>query len=85
MVMNAQLAQATTQKEGELVVGNDEDDAPEIVRSYFSSHVSRAWLKANEDWIGYFATEFYEALIVEIDKNPVPTELPELERIKSCL
>ena len=83
MIMNAQLAQATMQKEGGLVVGNVEDDAPEIVRSYFSSHVSRAWLKANEDWIEYIAPEFYAALIVEIEKNPVPTELPELERIKS--
>jgi hypothetical protein len=85
MVMNAQLAQATMEKEGGLVVGNVEDDAPEIVRSYFSSHVSRAWLKANGDWIEYFSPEFYEALIVEIEKNPVPTELPELERIKSHL
>jgi hypothetical protein len=70
------------QKEGGLVVGNVEDDAPDIVRSYFSSHISRAWLQANEDWIEYFAPEFYAALIVEIEKNPVPTELPELERIK---
>ena len=42
-------------------------------------------MKANKDWIEYFSPEFYEALIEEIDRNPVPTELPELERIKSQL
>ena len=73
------------QKEGELVVGSVVDDAPGIARTYFSSHVSRAWLKANQDWIEYFAPEFYEALIVEFEKNPVSIALPDLENIKSHL
>lgn len=85
MVINAQLTQATMQKEGGLVVGSIEDDAPSIARSYFSSEVSRAWLKANEDWIAYFAPEFYQALIEEIDRNPVSDEIPELKNIRSGL
>jgi len=85
MVINAQLTQATMQKEEGLVVANVVDDAPGIARSYFSSEVSRAWLKANKDWIGFFSPEFYQALIDEIDGSPVADEVPELERIKSNL
>ena len=82
LVINAQMTQAVMQKEGALVVGNVVDDAPGIARSYFSSEVSRAWLKANEDWIAFFSPEFYQALIDEIDSSPVADEVPELERIK---
>ena len=77
--MNAQLAQATMQVEGGLVVGEVESEAPEFARSYFSSKASRSWLRANEGWITSYGSRFYSALIDEIEKNPVATKMPQLE------
>jgi hypothetical protein len=83
LVMNAQLAQATMQVEGGLVVGEVESEAPEFARSYFSSKASRSWLRANEGWISSYGPAFYSALIDEIEKNPVATKMPQLEGFES--
>lgn len=79
MVMNAQLAQAAMGQEAGLVIGNIVDEAPGFARLYLSSKASRLWLRNNEDWVRMFSSEFYSALIAEIERNPVATEMPQLK------
>lgn len=79
IVMNAQLAQAAMGQEAGLAIGNIVDEAPGFARLYLSSNASRVWLRNNEDWVRMFSSDFYSALIVEIEKNPVATEMPQLD------
>ena len=82
LVMNAQLAQAAMQHEAGLVIGDIADEAPSFARSYFSSNASRIWLRDNEDYVRSFSPTFYTALIAEIERNPVATEMPQLESFR---
>ena len=79
MVMNAQLAQAAMGREAGLVIGSIVDEAPGFARLYLSSKASRLWLRNNEDWVRMFSSEFYSALLAEIERNPVATEMPQLK------
>jgi hypothetical protein len=80
LVMNAQLAQAVMQQTAGLVVGNVVTEAPGFAKAYLSSRASRVWFEDNAEWIRGFSPDFYSALASEIERNPVATELPHLER-----
>ena len=80
LVMNAQLTQAVMQQEAGLVVGDIVAEAPGFARNYLSSKASRIWFEDNADWIQSFSPAFYSALVSEIEKNPVATQMPQLER-----
>lgn len=82
LVINAYLTQAVMQQEGGLVVGDVADEAPLVARLWFASKASRVWLRDNEDMVRSFSPSFYSALIGEIERNPVATKMPQLERFR---
>jgi hypothetical protein len=82
LVMNAYVTQAVMQQEAGLVVGDIADEAPIVARLWFASGASRVWLRDNEGWVRSYAPSFYSALTAEIERNPVATKMPQLERYR---
>jgi len=82
LVMNAYLTQAVVQQQSGLVVGDVVAGVPEIAELYFSSIASRLWLRRNGDYVRRYAPGLYSALVDEIERSPVATEMPVLERFR---
>jgi hypothetical protein len=79
LVMNAYLTQAIMEQQSGLVVGDIVADVPVAARMYFPSRASRVWLRDNDDYLKSYAPLFHAALVAEIEKLPVATEIPHLE------
>jgi hypothetical protein len=82
LVMNAYLTQAVMQQQAGLVVGDVVARGSEIAELYFQSIASRLWLRNNTDYVQSYSPDLYSALIDEIEKSPVATEMPLLKRFR---
>lgn len=79
LVINAYLTQAIMEQQSRLVVGDIMSDVPIAARLYFPSRASRIWLRDNGDYLKSYAPGFHAALVAEIEKLPVASEMPHLE------
>jgi hypothetical protein len=81
MIIGAYLSQVAMEQRYGLAY-NSMNEAPDIVRSYFSNPFGRAWFHENQDYVGYEGEDFLELLRTEIEATDIIPPDEYLQRIR---
>ena len=69
LVMNNYLMWAVMQREGELVYLDVLQEVPDMVDGYYYYPVAQAWLKTNGGWIEGFDPDFYQSMMLAVERS----------------